>query len=324
MLLTDNHEELCKVLSSFVMETCKEDGKEYTPKSIYLMIAGLQRAMRQHKGRSSSFNIFSDSRFELFHNICDHKFRTLHQQGIGAKSKHANALTDEEANKYLCLRGGNEHRLLRFSQFIRETATADGKERACYIYTEQGSKNHSGGMGQLHLDNKVVHHFEVPEEGSRDYVHILDQYFEKVPREAIEKDNFYVRSLSSIVEGKPWFNSVPIGKNKLSSMVKDMCAAGSIDSNKTNHSLRSFGVTTMFKKSVPQKLIQERSGHRSLTALRVYEKSKNEQLLETSRLLCDGDVKDDDRNEDESKDGPKVNPAMFSGCSFSNCTFKLD
>ncbi|XP_011408668.1 PREDICTED: uncharacterized protein LOC105315651, partial [Amphimedon queenslandica] len=163
--------------------------------------------------------------------------------------------------KYLCLRGGNEHRLLRFSQFTRETATADGKERACYIYTEQGSKNHGGGMGQLHLDNKVVRHFEVPEAGSRDYVHILDQYFEKVPREAIEKDNFYVRPLSSIVEGKPWFTSVPIGKNKLSSMVKDMCAAGSIEGNKTNHSLRSFGVTTMFKKSVPEKLIQERSGH---------------------------------------------------------------
>lgn len=32
MLLSDNHEELCKVLSSFVMETRKEDGKEYTPK----------------------------------------------------------------------------------------------------------------------------------------------------------------------------------------------------------------------------------------------------------------------------------------------------
>uniref|UniRef100_A0A1X7VMU4 Uncharacterized protein n=1 Tax=Amphimedon queenslandica TaxID=400682 RepID=A0A1X7VMU4_AMPQE len=48
-------------------------------------------------------------------------------------------------------------------------------------------------MGQLHLDNKVVHHFEVPEAGSRDYVNILDQYFEKVPKKAIEKNNFYVR-----------------------------------------------------------------------------------------------------------------------------------
>uniref|UniRef100_A0A1X7UJQ5 QRICH1-like domain-containing protein n=1 Tax=Amphimedon queenslandica TaxID=400682 RepID=A0A1X7UJQ5_AMPQE len=96
MLLTDKHKELCKVSSLFVMETRKEDDKEYTHKSIYLMTAGLQHVMRQHKGRSLLFNIFSDSRFELFHNVCDYKFHTLHQQGIGTKSKHANALTDED------------------------------------------------------------------------------------------------------------------------------------------------------------------------------------------------------------------------------------
>ena len=163
VLLTEHHEELCKILSSFVMETRKEDGTEYTPKSIYLMVAGLQRGIRTHKGRSSAINIFSDTRLEAFHNVCDHKFRTLHQHGIGTKSKHAEALTDEDERKlwetnvlnlstpqgllncvffyngkYLCLRGGNEHRLLRFSQFNRETAVLERKEVACYVYTEQG------------------------------------------------------------------------------------------------------------------------------------------------------------------------------------------
>ena len=146
------------------------------------------------------------------------------------------------------MRGGNEHRLLRFSQFNRETAVLERKEVACYVYTEQGSKNHSGGIGQLHLHNKVVRHFQVPEAGCRDYVYILDLYLKKVPIEAIEKENFYVRPLSTTEEGNPWFSSVPIGKNKLSSMVKDMCLVGGIDGNKTNHSLRSYGVTTLFKK----------------------------------------------------------------------------
>lgn len=48
------------------------------------------------------------------------------------------------------------------------------------MYTEHGSKNHIGGMGQLHLQNMVVHHFETPEAGERDYVNISE----------IEKDNF--------------------------------------------------------------------------------------------------------------------------------------
>ena len=98
-------------------------------------------------------------------------------------------------------------------------------------------------------------------------------------------------------------------------MVKDMCLVGGIDGNKTNHSLRSYGVTTLFKKNVPEKLIQERSGHRSLSALRVYEKTTNEQLYETSRVLCavDGNTKLDDDKSDLVSSTNKVNPAMFSG-----------
>lgn len=55
-------------------------------------------------------------------------------------------------------------------------------------------------------------------------------------------------------------------------MVKEMCLAGGVAGNQTNHSLRYFGVTSIFS-NVPAKLIQERSGYRSLEALRVYEKT---------------------------------------------------
>jgi hypothetical protein len=92
--------------------------------------------------------------------------------------------------KNLCLRGGEEHRKLTFSQLKRETTTVNGVQKNCYIYTAHGSKNRSGGLRQLHLPNKVVRHFEVPEAGEKDYVRMLDLYISKVPADAIKKDIF--------------------------------------------------------------------------------------------------------------------------------------
>ena len=45
----------------------------------------------------------------------------------------------------LCLRGGEEHRKLKFFQFRREERIVN-KEKVCYVYTEHGSKNHIGGI----------------------------------------------------------------------------------------------------------------------------------------------------------------------------------
>ena len=62
-------------------------------------------------------------------------------------------------------------------------------------------------------------HFQVLEAGECDYIYILDLYFSKVPNEALEKDNFYLRPLTHVKEGLPWFSSVLIGHNKLATMV---------------------------------------------------------------------------------------------------------
>ena len=36
---------------------------------------------------------------------------------------------------------------------------------------------------------------------------------------------------------KPWFSAVPVGKNKLSGMVKEMCLEAGLAGSYTNHSL---------------------------------------------------------------------------------------
>lgn len=54
---------------------------------------------------------------------------------------------------------------------------------------------------------------------------------------------------------------------------------------KTNHSLRATGASALFEANVPEKIIQERTGHRSLKALRLYERTTDEQHLGVSSIL---------------------------------------
>ena len=54
-------------------------------------------------------------------------------------------------------------------------------------------------------------------------------------------------------------------------MFKDMCSEAHISGHKTNHSLRATGASELFEAGVPEKIIKERTGHRSLEALRLYE-----------------------------------------------------
>ncbi len=62
--------------------------------------------------------------------------------------------------------------------------------------------------------------------------------------------------------------------------MKKLCANAGVVGHKTNHSLRASSATAMYNARIPEKLIQERTGHRSLDALRTYERSNDQQQKE--------------------------------------------
>ena len=64
-----------------------------------------------------------------------------------------------------------------------------------------------------------------------------------------------------------------------------MCAHAGIEGNKTNHSLRATGASELFHANVPEKMIQERTGHRSVVALRTYERTAHDQHQAVSSIL---------------------------------------
>ena len=109
----------------------------------------------------------------------------------------------------------------------------------------------------------------------------------KVPNAALKGDMFYLRPLSSVpsVPDAPWFYSTPVGRNTLSKMLATMCEEAGIVGRKTNHSLRATAATELFHDGIAEKVIQDRTGHRSLEGLRRYERVPDEQKQEACRAL---------------------------------------
>ena len=122
----------CKWLCRYVSETRVSDGKEYTPRSLQLLLAGLQRHLcKVHPSKDTK--LFTDTRFKPLKNTCDAVFKQLYRKGIGAETKATPVLTSNNETelwesgtlnmdtpngllravffyngKIFCLRGGTE------------------------------------------------------------------------------------------------------------------------------------------------------------------------------------------------------------------------
>ena len=82
-----------------------------------------------------------------------------------------------------------------------------------------------------------------------------------------------------------WYCASPVGEHTLATMVKDMFQEIEIQ-DKTNHSLRATGASTLFQSDVPEKIVQECTGHNSIKALRLYERTTAQQNEQVSKVLA--------------------------------------
>ena len=125
----------------------------------------------------------------------------------------------------------------------------------------------------------------------RCYIFLLRTYLGRLPKCAFENDKFYwqAKQTTPLDDGSPWFAASPCGRNNLGGMMKQICGDANI-SLKTNHTLRATGTTRMFAAHVPEKIIQQRTGHRSLDSLRKYERTSLEQQRAVSSVLASSDI----------------------------------
>ena len=62
---------------------------------------------------------------------------------------------------------------MKLSQLKGEVVSLQGSMKVCYTYTEHGTKNRSGGLKQLKMENRTVWQYE-SENANRCYVLLLD------------------------------------------------------------------------------------------------------------------------------------------------------
>ena len=203
-------------------------------------MSGIQRVLQANK---VPFNLFdkSDLHFRDLHKTLDSVCVALRKEGIGTEVKHAAviSLADEDTmwekgvlgtsapwpilrtafytvGLFFSLRGGQEHRDLKVSQFSPNPSTRYDKGTH-YVYVENGSKNYQGRFSETGQANKVVSAYAQP--GSkRCPVKILDKYLSKLPSGAVP---FYMQPLVSVPADpkKPWFKNVPVCVNPLHCMM---------------------------------------------------------------------------------------------------------
>ena len=348
LLSTDDHVKLCKWLCKFVMETRQESGKPYPPKSLYSILCGLYRVSRSN-GVWFNFLDKNDVRFAEFHKTLDSVCSQLHSQGVGASTNSAAviSLEDEEVlldrkimsmdnpislqnmvffyvSLHCCLRGGQEQRDLSIQQFSRfPSDTANYEDDTYYQYTEFISKNNQHRFKDIHSKNKSVKIFAIPN-SRKCPVKLLDFYFSRLPA---DPKAFYLRPLINTPEpGKAWYVNVPVGINTLRVMMTKMSEKGCLTTKYTNHSLRATSTSRLFASNVPEKLIQEKSGHRSLAGLRAYERTTQQQEQSMTKILDSSQLKFNDENCPPASLSMNTSSTTVSAPSFSglhNCVFNF-
>ena len=282
-------------LSKFILEVRRRDGKPYPPQTLYSIICGLMRYVRELR---PDINFFSGSHFAGLKRTLDAEMKRLRSLGLGVQKRQAEPISVSEENilwdkgllgsnspqtlldtilfycgLFFALRSGQEHRNLTISQ----TELVECTDGPAYLrYTENISKNNASGIAQRKITPKQVVHHANKDNPSRCFVKLYQEYVRHCPTER-KTDAFYLTPLR-----KPkcdvWYSKIAVGHNTLDKTVKRLCAAAGIKGFKTNHSLRVTNATRLFQNGVDEQLIMSRTGHRSIEGVRTHKRISEEDL----------------------------------------------
>ena len=356
--------DLAYWMGKFVLEVRKKDGTEYPPKSLYALVCCFKRFYEQNGVYDINPLIPSDARFGNFRATLDAEMKRLHGLGLGTTTKKAEPISADEESllwtsgqfgthnanvilntvyyyncKVFGLRSFDEHRNLKCSQFDKKV---DEGRRVYLEYTDFGSKTNRGGLKHMKVENKTIRQYENIEDEDHCVVNIFAKYLSFLPG---HDKHFYYRPLSDDGSGTPRFANQPVGRNKLSRIIPEMCKAAGIQGYKTGHSGKVTCATALYQQNFSDQLIKERTGHRSLESLHKYKRTGSEQQYEMSMALLPSVARkewkenakktvpkssfdDDDDDFQPLKKKPKVKPedmsAMFPMSSLTNCTFNIN
>lgn len=358
---------LCKWLCRYVMETRRTDGSHYPPATLRSLLSGVNRKLQENK---APFSILDkdDHRFKDLLKTMDTVCSDLHRQGIGATKNSAKVIELDHEDTFwrkgllgystpkilqrtiffyvglnFVLRGVQEQQDLVPSQFNRVPQDRSVYNTTVYYeYTELASKNNQHRFKDINAQNKVTRAYALPG-NQKCIVKMLDKYLSLLPTNA---PYFYMRANEEFREEQagPVFTKQRVGINILKNILPVLSKESGIGVHYTNHSLRATAITRLFNNGVEEKIIAETSGHRSTKALRVYERTSEQQKKQVTHVINQSEIieqpkcnvgkkSDEDKPDVRMNDGStapsgSATPSSvgthpnFSG-TFSHCTINL-
>ena len=275
------------------------------------------------------------------------------EEGIGSKKKSAGIIDVEHENLFwekkplgyssprtlqyavffsiglhFALQGVQEQYDLVPQQFVRFPTDVAVYDRSVYYeYTEFISKNNQHRFKDVNMQSKSGRVYALVE-SERCVIKLLDTYLAKLPSNSAF---FYMRPLETIPcdDSKPWYTNQRVGVNSLKAILPMLSSESDCGVKYTNHSLRATSTTRMFSKGVPEKLIAEKTGHRSLKALRFYERTNpemeralNEVIADPTKEFSVGEKPTTETADKCVKKGASSTGHSFSG-NLTNCTINI-
>ena len=92
---------------------------------------------------------------------------------------------------------------------------------------------------------------------------------------------------------------------------KKLCEQAGRERKFTNRSLRASAATALFRSDAPEKVVKEFTGHRSVKALRQYEKVASKQKEAACNILTGGTSASSFSAEVEKLEHPQVSETLF-------------
>lgn len=206
----------------------------------------------------------------------------------------------------------NEHRNLRYNNFIVDINSI--------TYDESVSKTYHGGLKDLKYSPRVVKHICCPSDNANHFpclVNCYAKYLENVKSLTQKSNAFYFRPNAD--SANFCYDNAPIGINSLNKILPEKVCGETGLLRKTSHNLRVTCATMLFQNSVEEKLIRERTGHRS-DALFKYEKPNLDQQRKVGKIL--GPPQSLSGNE-KSNDNGKDKETKEKNCRLSDPDFEI-
>ena len=298
-IMSYNAKQLDEKLEKFFAEARKKDGSDYEPDSLRVMLASLDRHLKE---AGSSISIAKDREFVNSRKVLEGKARFLREQGYGKRPKASKALTTEDEEllwskgllgnqspksligtmwflltQHFGLRGCQEHH----DMFVEDFSFNKDDNGVEYVtYEENPTKTRQGG---LRKKRRVVQPKMFATGGPRCPVKLMKNFLSRRPDDMKSSGPFYLAVIER-PKSQVWYKRQRMGIHSINSFMKSMATQAEIEGKKlTNHSARKTLVKKLKAANQPRSAIIGVTGHTSERSLADYEEGdENEQRLISS------------------------------------------